>query len=85
MGWGVRVGNQFDCTGCNPLYLAAKRRSHAEARRSQWGLKNMPIDLNEITGSIIETSIEIHRQLGPGLLESVYLKWTPETGRPDKV
>ena len=27
---------------------------------------------NEITGIIIETSIRIHRQLGPGLLESVY-------------
>jgi GxxExxY protein len=27
---------------------------------------------NDITGTIIETSIHIHRQLGPGLLESVY-------------
>ena len=27
---------------------------------------------NEITSRIIECSIEIHRQLGPGLLESVY-------------
>ena len=30
--------------------------------------------INEITGAIIETSIEIHRRLGPGLLESVYRK-----------
>ena len=30
--------------------------------------------LNEITGAIIETAIEIHRRLGPGLLESVYRK-----------
>ena len=30
--------------------------------------------LNEITGAIIDTSIEIHRRLGPGLLESVYRK-----------
>lgn len=29
---------------------------------------------NEITGVIIETAIRIHRQLGPGLLESVYRK-----------
>jgi GxxExxY protein len=29
---------------------------------------------NEITGTIIETAIRIHRQLGPGLLESVYRK-----------
>ncbi len=27
---------------------------------------------NEITGIIIDTSIDIHRRLGPGLLESVY-------------
>ena len=30
--------------------------------------------LNDITSVIIETSIEIHKKLGPGLLESVYRK-----------
>jgi GxxExxY protein len=30
--------------------------------------------LNEITFAIIETAIDIHRRLGPGLLESVYRK-----------
>ena len=30
------------------------------------------MSLNEITGIIIDTSIDIHRKLGPGLLESVY-------------
>jgi GxxExxY protein len=34
----------------------------------------MAVVLNEVTGAIIETSIEIHRLLGPGLLESVYRK-----------
>lgn len=29
--------------------------------------------INDITGAIVRTSIEIHRKLGPGLLESVYL------------
>ena len=29
---------------------------------------------NEITGTIIEVAIDIHRKLGPGLLESVYRK-----------
>jgi GxxExxY protein len=29
---------------------------------------------NDITAAIIETSIDIHRRLGPGLLESVYRK-----------
>ncbi|MFT3881349.1 MAG: GxxExxY protein [Gemmatales bacterium] len=28
--------------------------------------------INELTGSIIQTAIHIHRELGPGLLESVY-------------
>lgn len=28
--------------------------------------------LDDITGAIIETAIEIHKELGPGLLESVY-------------
>lgn len=30
------------------------------------------IDLNELTGTVIEECIRIHRDLGPGLLESVY-------------
>jgi len=30
--------------------------------------------INDITGAIIETAIDIHRRLGPGLLESVYRK-----------
>lgn len=28
--------------------------------------------INELTGSIIQRAIHIHRELGPGLLESVY-------------
>lgn len=30
------------------------------------------MEINQITGIIIEESIEIHRDLGPGLMESVY-------------
>lgn len=30
------------------------------------------MEINEITGGIIDASIKIHKQLGPGLLESVY-------------
>ncbi len=29
-------------------------------------------ELNELTSEIIGAAIEVHRQLGPGLLESVY-------------
>jgi len=31
-----------------------------------------PVRENEITGVIIDAAIDIHRRLGPGLLESVY-------------
>jgi GxxExxY protein len=30
------------------------------------------MEINEITGTIIEEGIKIHKDLGPGLLESVY-------------
>lgn len=30
------------------------------------------MELNEITGVIVDSSIKIHKELGPGLLESVY-------------
>jgi GxxExxY protein len=30
------------------------------------------MQLNEITGTIIDAAMDIHRQLGPGLFESVY-------------
>lgn len=29
-------------------------------------------ELNRISGTILDSSIEVHKQLGPGLLESVY-------------
>jgi GxxExxY protein len=29
---------------------------------------------NEITGAVIDRALYIHRELGPGLLESVYRK-----------
>ncbi len=31
-----------------------------------------PTELNEITGRIIELSIKVHKELGPGMLEGAY-------------
>jgi GxxExxY protein len=30
------------------------------------------MDINELTGSVIGAAIEVHKTLGPGLLESIY-------------
>ncbi len=35
-------------------------------------LKEMKADLNQITSTIISAAIDVHRELGPGLLESAY-------------
>ncbi|MEO0454075.1 MAG: GxxExxY protein, partial [Verrucomicrobiota bacterium] len=35
---------------------------------------NTEVRYKEITGSIIESAITVHRELGPGLLESIYEK-----------
>jgi GxxExxY protein len=32
----------------------------------------MPVPVNQITGGVIGAAIEVHRNLGPGLLESAY-------------
>jgi GxxExxY protein len=33
---------------------------------------NSPEALNKLSGTIVDTALDIHRRLGPGLLESVY-------------
>jgi GxxExxY protein len=32
----------------------------------------MPVHVNQLTGDVIGAAIEVHRNLGPGLLESAY-------------
>jgi GxxExxY protein len=42
------------------------------------------VDVNDVTGGIIASAIQVHRELGPGLLESAYeacLAYELERGR----
>ena len=41
---------------------------HAEARRRGEEVK----DIDEISGDVLDIALRLHRELGPGLLESVY-------------
>ena len=54
-------------TACSPAPLRLKERTlnYEDAARQQRRL-------NELTGKVIGLCIEIHRELGPGLLESAY-------------
>lgn len=35
-------------------------------------LRDLPPDVNDISGQVVDAAIEVHRALGPGLLESAY-------------
>jgi GxxExxY protein len=39
---------------------------------SGWKIRIDSMDINELTGSVIGAAIEVHKTLGPGLLESIY-------------
>lgn len=53
--------------GNNPYFASLKvTESHGESQRTT------EMNINEITEKIIGCAIEVHRQLGPGLLESTY-------------
>jgi GxxExxY protein len=45
----------------------------AEDKRNKWDSLNMK-DYDELSGKVIGCAIEVHRNLGPGLLESAYEK-----------
>src|SRR3954468_15985165 len=45
---------------------------HAEARR-HCTRRRGALDIDEITGDILDVSLRIHREIGPGLLESLYV------------
>lgn len=35
-------------------------------------LRDLPDDVNEVSSQVLDAAIEVHRTVGPGLLESVY-------------
>ena len=45
---------------------------HRGSQRDTENKKNINMELNEITSIVIGCAIEVHRNLGPGLLESAY-------------
>jgi hypothetical protein len=45
---------------------------HAEPRRPRRNANRERADLDDIREAIIDSAIRVHRDLGPGLLESVY-------------
>ena len=47
-------------------------RSDSFSRRASEPLSSQRKSVNELTGLVVDCAITIHRDLGPGLLESVY-------------
>src|ERR1043165_3482965 len=60
----------------NGSAMAKKRGIKRDARkhitRRRGDAEDKMMELDDITGAIIDAAIKIHRDLGPGLLESVY-------------
>jgi len=59
----------FNGTG---VQASRRRIIHAEARRNAEARRGDPMELDDITGTIIDSATQIHRDRGPGLLESFY-------------
>ena len=49
-----------------------KLANHKPTPPSGWKIRIDSMEINELTGSVIGAAIEVHKTLGPGLLESIY-------------
>jgi len=57
-----------------PVFLTteAQRTQRSTLSARHYGGKLLKMDINHLTGQIIGAAIEVHKALGPGLLESAY-------------
>ena len=54
------------------IFLSAERAERKKFILSRFHCSNLRMDLNELSSKIISACIEVHKALGPGLLESSY-------------
>ena len=65
---------------CAPVRIASRAwregiaapEFHAEARRKSGARGGVDVELDDITGAIVDAAVRIHREVGPGLFESLY-------------
>jgi GxxExxY protein len=56
-----------------PTLVLGAKRSHGDAENCRRTARRLSVlELDEVTGAIVDAALKIHRDLGPGLLESVY-------------
>ena len=72
-----RLGRLLACGSCksspaNLRLTTETQRTQRLHREGQRGVEVMNPPINQLTHEVIGASIEVHRKLGPGLLESAY-------------
>jgi GxxExxY protein len=52
--------------------MTAREKKPPASPEEQYYLKGGTMEINDLTGEVIGAAIEVHKALGPGLLESTY-------------